>query len=117
MKLFRKGEKEKRIEELERELDRVQRVLQSIQTKYNLLKIENIKLREYIYELKKSDIVSIRVRDLRMKYNLSQEQFAKSLHLTKRTVSAWEQKVYYPSFESIKLMADRYRVPLEYFYK
>jgi putative transcriptional regulator len=45
-----------------------------------------------------------RVEDVRLKLNLSQENFAKVLNVSKETVAKWEQGVNTPSGASMRLL-------------
>lgn len=56
-----------------------------------------------------------KVRDLRKKHSLTQDELAKCLGVSKRTVIGWERDGRYPrNVEILEKMADIFHVPLTY---
>lgn len=56
-----------------------------------------------------------KVRDLRKKHSLTQDELAKCLGVSKRTVIGWERDGRYPrNVETLEKMADIFHVPLTY---
>lgn len=55
-----------------------------------------------------------RIKELRKKSKLTQEQLAKELHLTKTSICCYEKGYKYPSIETLKLLADIFDVTLDY---
>lgn len=53
------------------------------------------------------------ILDIRKKNNLSQEQFAKQFHVTRQTVSNWENEKSYPDLQTLIEISDRYDVSLD----
>ena len=56
-----------------------------------------------------------KVRDLRKKHSLTQDELAQCLGINKRTIIGWERDGRYPrSVEMLEKMADIFHVPLTY---
>ena len=56
-----------------------------------------------------------KVRDLRKKHSLTQDELAKCLGVSKRTIIGWERDGRYPrNVEILEKMADIFHVPLTY---
>ena len=56
-----------------------------------------------------------KVRDLRKKHSLTQDELAKCLGVSKRTIISWERDGRYPrNVEILEKMADIFHVPLTY---
>ena len=56
-----------------------------------------------------------KVRDLRKKHSLTQDELAQCLGINKRTIIGWERDCRYPrSVEMLEKMADIFHVPLTY---
>ena len=56
-----------------------------------------------------------KVRDLRKKNNLTQDELAKCLGVSKRTIIGWERNERYPrNVEVLEKMSDIFHVPLTY---
>ena len=56
-----------------------------------------------------------KVRDLRKKHSLTQDELAQCLGINKRTIIGWERDGRYPrSIEMLEKMADIFHVPLTY---
>lgn len=51
-----------------------------------------------------------RIRELRTKANLSQDELAKKVYVARQTVSNWENDKTLPDLESLKLLADAFGV-------
>lgn len=59
-----------------------------------------------------------KVRDLRKKHSLTQDELAQCLGINKRTIIGWERDGRYPrSIEMLEKMADIFHVPLTYLRK
>ena len=57
-----------------------------------------------------------KVRDLRKKHSLTQDELAQCLGINKRTIIGWERDGRYPrSIEMLEKMADIFHVPLTYY--
>ena len=55
-----------------------------------------------------------RFKNLRTKYNLSQNDVAKALNLTRGTVTHWESEIRLPSLGVAIKLADYFNVSLDY---
>lgn len=55
-----------------------------------------------------------RIRELRKKYGLSQEQLADKLNVSRQAVQRWESNVNEPNIETIKCIACYFQVDFEY---
>lgn len=55
-----------------------------------------------------------RIRELRRKYPMSQQQLAKHLHISQAAVSGYETGTYEPDLELTKKMADIFGVSIDY---
>jgi len=64
------------------------------------LEVENMKVGKSILNIRKEN-------------NLSQEQFAKQFHVTRQTVSNWENEKSYPDLQTLIEISDRYDVSLD----
>lgn len=64
------------------------------------LEVENMKLGKNIL-------------DIRKKNNLSQEQFAKQFHVTRQTVSNWENEKSYPDLQTLIEISDKYDISID----
>lgn len=53
------------------------------------------------------------ILDIRKRNNLSQEQFAKIFHVTRQTVSNWENEKSYPDLETLVGISDRFDISLD----
>lgn len=54
------------------------------------------------------------VKQLRISHNLSQVQLAKSLNVSKQTVSNWENNNILPSIDMLVKLSDFFSVPTDY---
>ena len=54
------------------------------------------------------------VKQLRLSHNLSQVQLAKSLNVSKQTVSNWENNNILPSIDMLVKLSDFFSVPTDY---
>ena len=59
---------------------------------------------------------SEKVSSLRESLGMTQEEFGKSLGVTNRAVSKWENEISYPSIDSIYKICKLYNVSIEYFF-
>ena len=59
--------------------------------------------------------LGIKIHQLRVQAGDSQETLAQKLHVTRQTISKWENGMSEPSFESINMLATLYHVNLSYF--
>lgn len=55
-----------------------------------------------------------RIRELRKKYGLSQEQLADKLNVSRQAIQKWESNVNEPNIETIKCIACYFQVDFEY---
>lgn len=53
------------------------------------------------------------ILDIRKKNNLSQEQFAKQFHVTRQTVSNWENEKSYPDLQTLIEISDKYDISID----
>ena len=58
-----------------------------------------------------------RLAELRREKNLSQEELAEKLHVSRQTISNWERGKTYPDINSLLLMANYFDVSLDYLIK
>ena len=57
---------------------------------------------------------SKRLRELRKERQLTQEELADSLSLTKQAVSQWERGIREPGFDTLEMIADFFNVDTDY---
>lgn len=57
---------------------------------------------------------SQRLRELRKERQLTQEELADSLSLTKQAVSQWERGIREPGFDTLEMIADFFNVDTDY---
>lgn len=55
------------------------------------------------------------IRKLRKEKNMSQQELAKILNVSQRTISGYEKNQITASFDTMTDIADYFRVPLDYF--
>lgn len=55
-----------------------------------------------------------RLKELREKHGLTQEQLAKILNITRSTVAGYETKRKQPDYEKLKILADFFNVSIDY---
>ena len=53
------------------------------------------------------------ILDIRKKNNLSQSQFAKQFHVTRQTVSNWENEKSYPDLQTLIEISDKYDISID----
>ncbi len=58
-----------------------------------------------------------KIRDIRKSNNLTQEQFAQKFHVTRQTVSNWENNKNYPDLSSLKMISEEYGVSFDELFK
>lgn len=54
-----------------------------------------------------------KIQEIRKNNNLTQEQFAQKFHITRQTVSNWENDRNYPDMSSLKMISDEYSVSFD----
>lgn len=59
-------------------------------------------------------MIGIKIKDLRTKHNLTQEELAKEVYVTRNAISKWENNKGIPNFDSLKLLANYFDVTLDY---
>ena len=59
-------------------------------------------------------LLSNRIKQLRLSFNLNQVEFANKLSITKQTVSNWENNNIMPSIEMLVKIADFFNVTTDY---
>lgn len=59
-------------------------------------------------------MLSNKIKELRLSFNLNQVEFAKKLSITKQTVSNWENNNILPSIEMLTKIADYFNVTTDY---
>lgn len=59
-------------------------------------------------------MLSSRIKQLRLSFNLNQVEFAKKLSITKQTVSNWENNNIVPSIDMLTKIADFFNVTTDY---
>ncbi|MDO5649781.1 MAG: helix-turn-helix transcriptional regulator [Gallicola sp.] len=57
--------------------------------------------------------ISERLREARLQANLSQEKLAEEIHVSRQTISNWENGKTYPDIMSILLLSDLYEISLD----
>ena len=60
------------------------------------------------------EIFSIRLKELRMKQNITQKDLAERLGITVRAYRYYEQGKRYPDFQGLLMLADCFQVSLDY---
>ncbi len=61
--------------------------------------------------------IDIKIKNARIKANLTQEQAAEILGVSRQTISNWETKKTYPDIVSVVKMSDLYNVSLDHLLK
>jgi len=69
---------------------------------------------EIFMELNNKNILSRRLRELRLLYNLNQKEVAEELHLTSQAVSNYEHGKREPKIAELVRIADYYKVSIDY---
>ncbi|MGN0708820.1 MAG: helix-turn-helix domain-containing protein [Anaerovoracaceae bacterium] len=54
-----------------------------------------------------------KIAAIRKAYGLSQQQFADKFHVTRQTVSNWENNKNYPDMSSLKMISDEYDISFD----
>lgn len=54
------------------------------------------------------------IKELRIKNNETQEDLAKLLNISNQSISKWERDIAEPSIELLKLIANHYKVSMDY---
>jgi transcriptional regulator with XRE-family HTH domain len=54
-----------------------------------------------------------KIAAIRKTYGLSQQQFADKFHVTRQTVSNWENNKNYPDMSSLKMISDEYDISFD----
>ena len=60
------------------------------------------------------EIISIRIKEIRLENNLTQSQFGKLLNVSQDNVSLWEMGKSVPGALQIKLIAKTFKVSADY---
>ena len=58
-----------------------------------------------------------KIREIRKNNNLTQEQFAQKFHVTRQTVSNWENDKNYPDLSSLKEISEEYAISFDELFK
>lgn len=61
--------------------------------------------------------IGIKLKEARLKANLTQEQAAEALGVSRQTISNWENEKTYPDIVSVVKMSDLYRISLDHLLK
>ena len=54
-----------------------------------------------------------RLKDLRNKHNITQEEFADKLYVSRQTISSWENDKSYPDIHSLLMISDMFKISLD----
>ena len=54
-----------------------------------------------------------RLKDLRNKHNITQEEFADKLYVSRQTVSSWENDKSYPDIHSLLMISELFKISLD----
>lgn len=57
------------------------------------------------------------IREIRKRNNLTQEQFAQKFHVTRQTISNWENEKNYPDLSSLKEISNEYGISFDELFK
>ncbi|MBE7025125.1 MAG: helix-turn-helix transcriptional regulator [Ruminococcaceae bacterium] len=55
-----------------------------------------------------------RLKELRQRDSISQNQLAKKMELTRATINAWEMGISYPNAQSLIMLAKHFKVSVDY---
>lgn len=58
-------------------------------------------------------IIGVKIKMIREAFDLTQEQLGKELHLTRQTISSWENGKSYPGITDILAISNKYNVSLD----
>ena len=58
-------------------------------------------------------LIGVKIKMIREVFDLTQEQLGKELHLTRQTISSWENGKSYPSITDILSISNKYNVSLD----
>ena len=58
--------------------------------------------------------IGIKIKNARIKANLTQEQVAEALSVSRQTISNWENEKTYPDIISVIKMSDLYDISLDH---
>ena len=58
-----------------------------------------------------------KIREIRKNNDLTQEQFAQKFHVTRQTVSNWENDKNYPDLSSLKEISEEYAISFDELFK
>lgn len=61
--------------------------------------------------------ISKKIIDIRNENNLTQEELADILCVTRQTISNWENSRCYPDIETLNIISDKFNIPLDYLIK
>ena len=59
--------------------------------------------------------VGIRIKKYREKQNISQDELAEKIFVSRQTISNWENSKSYPDIKSLLLLSDIFKVSLDSF--
>lgn len=65
--------------------------------------------------LQKGDFMNIskQLKNYRKKFNISQEELSEIIHVSRQTISNWENNKSYPDLQSLLLLSDYFKVSLD----
>lgn len=55
-----------------------------------------------------------RIKELRKNKNISQDQFADDINVSRQSVSNWEKDIVSPDIESVKMICDYFNISMDY---
>lgn len=55
-----------------------------------------------------------RLKELRKRYNISQNALSKDMNLTRATINAWEMGISFPNAQSLVILAKYFKVSVDY---
>ena len=58
-----------------------------------------------------------KIIQIRKEHGLNQQQFAEKFHVTRRTVSNWENDKNYPDMSALKMISDEYDLSFDFLLK
>jgi len=58
-------------------------------------------------------LIGVKIKMIREAFDLTQEQLGKELHLTRQTISSWENGKSYPGITDILAISNKYNVSLD----
>ncbi len=58
--------------------------------------------------------LSERLKELRKRYNISQNTLSKEMNLTRATINAWEMGISFPNAQSLVMLSKYFKVSIDY---